>query len=317
MKSRLTLIFAALTVLLGTMVWIVNDRPLVDAAPAIAVERTVVVRVATAAGPAPAPTTAPVAAVATPAPRIKTPPMVYVDASGGLKYVAREGDTVSQLAIAMLGSDSKANRDAVIANSASLQANPDHVLAGETYSVAVSAPAVEDDAASAEQASDNEATPETAGATAGPNLEYTAQRGDTVRGLASHLLGGDTKANREGIIAENPSLQQDPDHLVAGQSYTIVARNGLSADPDAPPARTPTTQPEADEVARLSVGRMLGYKAQPGDTVSKLAVVLLGKDTRANRELILRSNFSLRQHPDALIAGTTYWISAPTSESKP
>jgi hypothetical protein len=151
---------------------------------------------------------------------------------------------------------------------------------------------------------------------AGPSLTYTAQPGDTVRGLAAHLLGGDTRANRAGITAGNSSLRSDPDRLVAGQSYTIVARNGLAAHPDAPQPKAPTTQPEADEAAQLSVGRMLGYEAQPGDTVSKLAIVLLGSDTPANRGLIIRSNFNLKQDPDHLIAGVTYWIPAPTPDSK-
>lgn len=59
---------------------------------------------------------------------------------------------------------------------------------------------------------------------------------------------------------------------------------------------------------------MLRYTAKPGDTVSKLAVALLGSDTPANLELILRSNFNLKQDPDHLVAGQTYWINAPTAD---
>jgi nucleoid-associated protein YgaU len=146
-------------------------------------------------------------------------------------------------------------------------------------------------------------------------LKYTAQEGDTVSGLASDLLGRDTKANQDGITAGNASLRQDPDRLVAGRSYTIVARNGLAAAaPTTRPANAPTTQPDADDLARIGAGRVLRYTAQPGDTVSKLAVALLGNDTPENRELILRSNFSLKQDPDHLVAGQTYWINAPTAD---
>ncbi len=292
MKSRLTLIFAALLVLLGAVIWMVQDRHTGAAAPAAAVAA----RVAPAARQAIAPTTAPaaVASVETPGPQGKSSPMVQVDTSGGAKYVAQAGDTLSQLATALLGSDSKEHRELVIAANPSLQADPDRVLAGQTYS------SVRDD--------------KTAVAGSGPQLKYTAQRGDTVSGLASNLLGGDTKANREGIVAGNASLQQDPDHMVAGQNYTIVARKGLAADPGAAPAKVPTTQPEADEAALLGVGRTLRYTAQTGDTVSKLAVVLLGGDTPANRDLIIKSNPSLQRNPDHLTAGQTYWITAPTAD---
>lgn len=328
MKSRLSLIFATLTILLGAMVWVVNDRPGLVGVPVMAAEGP---PAAGQAEPRAIPAAAPVAA-----PQGKTPPTVLVDASGDVSYVARAGDTVSQLAIALLGSDTKANRDAVIAANPSLQSNPDRVLAGQAYSADSSLDALDDQDqpgrvvsavtnAVASPEEDAPAVEPTAGgekvgkpaAADGPSLEYTAQPGDTVRGLAADLLGGDTKANRKGIVAENASLRQNPDHLVAGKSYTIVARNGLSADPDAPQADIPTTQPDADEAVKMSVGRMLGYTAKPGDTVSKLAVILLGSDTRANRDLIVRSNFTLKQNPDQLVAGVTYWIPAPVPEPKP
>ena len=78
-------------------------------------------------------------------------------------------------------------------------------------------------------------------------------------------------------------------------------------------AKVPTTQPDADEAARLSVGRSLRYTAAAGDTVSKLALKLLGSDTAANRDLIIQSNPSLKADPDQLTAGRTYWIPAPTT----
>ena len=337
MKSRLTLIFCALTVLLGAMVWLVNDRPGVATVPAMAVSpadppapvarlaagpSAAVAPIAPASVPVPAPAFAPVP----PAPRQIPAPTASIDASGEVTYVARAGDTVSQLAGAMLGSDSKENRDAVIAASPSLRMNPDRVLEGRSYTVASDAARNDDESARpaagparpAGRGETRVAAPgDEAPAPSGPSLEYTAQPGDTVRGLAANLLGGDTEANRRGIVGGNPSLRDNPDHLEVGRSYTIVARNGLAADPDAPQPKPPTTQPEADEAARLSVGRMLGYTARPGDTVSKLATVLLGSDTPANRELILRSNFSLKQDPDRLVAGVTYWIAAPVAEPKP
>ena len=339
MKSRLSLIFTALAVLLGAMVWVVQDRPVTRGFPE-APEPVLAIAAAPAAGPpvVAATTTAPAA----PDAQVKDPPTVRIGSSGDVQYVARPGDTVSQLAAALLGSGSKDSRDAVIAANPSLRSNPDRVLIGQMYSGGATAAQPSDSSgtdgrpagadASALQrndAPDRKATGEDrAGGTAnsrasnhgpapagGPRLKYTAEEGDTVSGLASDLLGGDTKANQEGITAGNASLREDPDQLVAGRSYTIVARNGLAAAaPTTRPIVAPTTQPDADEAIRIGAGRVLRYTAKPGDTVSKLAVALLGSDTPANRELILRSNFNLKQDPNHLVAGQTYWINAPTAD---
>lgn len=326
MNSPRTLIVAACVILPGSMLWMVHDRAAAPANP--------VVRTEAASMREPFPTLALAAPVAAPALAGKTAPMVHVDRAGDVKYVARGGDTLSQLAIAMLGSDSKEHRDAVIAANPSLKADPDHVETGQKYSIALSSvqsgddvsPGRHPDAIStgpvAVEAKAAESTTQAASAAkpsavgrGGPELKYTARAGDTVSGLASELLGGDTRANRAGIVAGNTSLQQDPDHLVAGQSYTIVARNGLAADPGTPAAKAPTTQPDADEAVLAGTGRTLRYTAKSGDTVSKLAAILLGSDTAANRGVIIKSNPSLKMDPDHLVAGQTYWITAPIADS--
>jgi hypothetical protein len=133
--------------------------------------------------------------------------------------------------------------------------------------------------------------------------------------LAGDLLGGDTKINRDAIVAGNVSLQGHPDRLFAGQSYTIVAPTGLAADPQARQSAAPLKQPDADEVLRTGVGRALRYTARPGDTVSKLAATLLGSDTPANRESIINDNPSLKLNPDRLVAGATYWVTAPIADA--
>jgi hypothetical protein len=329
MKSRLSLIFAALVVLLGAMAWVVLDRktapaPAIAAAPAPALERASALEraptIATPLEPAAIQVAAAPPAPA-PAPQVPSSPVVRVTASEEThpKYIAREGDTLSQLAIALLGADSKENRDAVIAANPTLQKNPDLVLVGQTYALAPrpAAPAPEAVKPAVRAAAQQPDAISTAPAADGPNLEYSAQPGDTVHALASSLLGGDTKVNRDAIIAENASLQRDPDHLVAGQSYTISPPSVLAADPNAAPAaaKIPTTRPDADDVVRAAMGRTLRYTAQPGDTVSKLAVVLMGSDTPANRDLIIKNNPTLVPYPHQLTAGRTYWIAAPTAAS--
>src|SRR5687768_12635058 len=114
MKSRLSLIAAALVVLLGSMVWLVQDRATVSTAamlPTVAAPTAPVVGFVPAVEAAPAFAAAPAPAVVPAAPAIaaaapaqsERAPMVSIDASGGATYVARDGDTISQLAIALLG----------------------------------------------------------------------------------------------------------------------------------------------------------------------------------------------------------------------
>jgi hypothetical protein len=338
LKSRLSLIFTALVLILGCMVWVVRDRgatgdvaivpmppmqvqvlppaPLQSSSLPPVVSSTLPPAAMAAVAPAvPTEVTVTPAIPAEVTPEVKSAPLVHVTTDGNVAYTARDGDTVSNLAVALRGSDSKANRDAVIAADNSLQANPNRVLTGQTYSVEPAAPV----APVAQAAADAPAATADATVDAKPDsqrsMKYTAQAGDSVAVLASSLLGGDTKANREAVIGDNASLQTDPDHLVAGKTYNITTTSGLAADPNARQKSVPTTQRDADEAARMSVGRVLRYTAQPGDTVSKLATVLLGSDTQANRDAIIQNNRSLKQDPDHLVAGQTYWISAPTATS--
>jgi hypothetical protein len=103
--------------------------------------------------------------------------------------------------------------------------------------------------------------------------------------------------------------------MVAGKSYTIAARNGLAADPAARQPASATNPRDADDIVRNGTGRSLRYTARAGDTVSSLAAALLGSDTVANRASIIKNNPTLKQDPDHLEAGKTYWITAPTADS--
>jgi hypothetical protein len=149
-------------------------------------------------------------------------------------------------------------------------------------------------------------------------LSYTARSGDNVSVLAAGLLGGDSKTNRDAIIGENESLQRDPDRVITGKTYRIPTTTGLSAAPVTSAAHQAvgTTQPEADEVVRNGAGRALRYTARAGDNVSKLAAVLLGSDTQANRDAIISNNASLKSNPDRVVAGQTYWIPAPAAPTE-
>jgi hypothetical protein len=148
-------------------------------------------------------------------------------------------------------------------------------------------------------------------------LRYSARPGDSVSVLAAALLGSDNADNRNAIIAANPSLQDDPDRVIAGKTYRISILPGApmaaAARPDQSSANasTPTTQPDADQLVQAGSDRELRYTAKAGDTVSTLAQALLGSDSKENRDAIVNSNPSLKPDPDRIIAGQTYWIPAP------
>src|SRR3954470_12875313 len=89
MKSRLSLIFVTLVVLLGSMVWVIQDRRNVASLPAMAapsapisVEATPAAAVLPASAIPVAPTQSVAVPVAIPTTEAPTLPMVHVDPSG-------------------------------------------------------------------------------------------------------------------------------------------------------------------------------------------------------------------------------------------
>jgi hypothetical protein len=343
MKRRMNIMLVAILVMLGALIAISlrgQNAPIVSVAapagapamPAVGMQvQPLPPVVQLSAAPAPAPVeqaqrsvpasveAAPAAAPAVPAQQADANPAPKWGAGEKLGYTAVEGDTLSNVVGGLRGSDTKKNRDAVIAANPSLQADPDRVLAGKTY-LLTAPPAVAAAPASPEiQALPiPDAKPEVAEAAQPKSdrvLKYTAQPGDSVSALAAGLLGEDSKTNRDAIINHNQSLKNDPDHIVAGKTYKIPAGDGLSAAAAPAAANVPpaTTQPDADGVVKIGAGRELRYTARAGDSVSKLAEALLGSDTPANRDAIINNNASLKSDPDRVVAGQTYWIPAPVA----
>jgi nucleoid-associated protein YgaU len=60
---------------------------------------------------------------------------------------------------------------------------------------------------------------------------YEAQDGDTVSRMAAKFLGSSSHKNVKAIIAANPSLQADPNKVIAGQSYIIPTPGSSSSSP--------------------------------------------------------------------------------------
>jgi nucleoid-associated protein YgaU len=60
---------------------------------------------------------------------------------------------------------------------------------------------------------------------------------------------------------------------------------------------------------------MTEYKAEPGDSVSKMAMKFLGGNTKTNRDLIVKANPSLQKDPNKVIVGQTYLIPSATERT--
>jgi nucleoid-associated protein YgaU len=81
--------------------------------------------------------------------------------------------------------------------------------------------------------------------------------------------------------------------------------DGTPMNPDQSNAQPPAAPPVAD----ASTGPRQ-YRAQPGDTVSRMAAKFFGVNSRANRQAIINANRSLQDDPDRVIVGQAYVIPA-------
>jgi len=129
-------------------------------------------------------------------------------------------------------------------------------------------------------------TNSTGAATLAGGKAYKAQAGDTLNKLAGRFMGGNTKANRDAIIAANASLQKNPDVIVAGKTYIIPvsgnsAASAVATQAPAQPAmtQTPSASPEywytvkeADTLRRIAVNQL-------GDEDAWAAIQELNKNT--------------------------------------
>lgn len=253
--------------------------------------------------------------ISTDAPVSQTP---AVTSDTAVMHTAKIGETVSGLASTLRNKETQAYQDAIIGANPSLKANPDKLVAGQTYIIPAAADVPTNSSASSAAPADAPAE-SPAVADAPKVLHYTAQPGDTVTNMAGAFLNSPDQAHRDTITNANPSLKADPDRVVAGKKYTIpVSEDGLSAASVTVKTDDQSdTQPDADGMTATAAVKLLSYTAKSGDTVSSMAVALLGSDSAAARDSIISSNPSLKRDPDKVLVGQTYSIPAPVAALDP
>jgi LysM repeat protein len=96
---------------------------------------------------------------------------------------------------------------------------------------------------------------------------YAAQSGDNVSRMAARLMGGNSRANRQALIDANPSLQQDPDRVIVGQTYMIPGRADTA--PAMTATQAPTSTPPSSAIGTI-------YTVQSGDSLWRIANDQLG-----------------------------------------
>ena len=100
-----------------------------------------------------------------------------------------------------------------------------------------------------------------------------------------------------------------------GNSTLESVANSVNEPVVAIGGQTASNQQTAHPQQLTSGGGQRDYKAEPGDSVSKMAAKFYGRNTRTNRQLIIDANPSLKQAPDRVIVGSTYVI--PSAASTP
>lgn len=115
-----------------------------------------------------------------------------------------------------------------------------------------------------------------------PVREYKAQSGDSLSKMAQKLLGSNSKANRDAIIRMNPTLQQNPDKIIEGRTYSLppattteVAAQPAPAAPAAARTETPGAR-RADVSASASGENFTWYTVKENENLWKIAAEQLG-----------------------------------------
>jgi LysM repeat protein len=119
---------------------------------------------------------------------------------------------------------------------------------------------------------------------------------------------------REIADASHPNTPRSLVDEAAAAGETLIGPDGqpLRARTPLPPATPNHPVPPSTE-NRSAIAGMKQYKAEPGDSLSKLALKQMGANTKANRDAIVKANPSLAADPNKIIIGVTYNIPAASA----
>ena len=129
--------------------------------------------------------------------------------------------------------------------------------------------------------------PQPAPPVAGNTRQVKAEEGDTVSKLAAKYMGGNTKTNRQAIIAANPSVGADGSKVFAGRSYVIpvanASANAIPATSAPQPAPAPADPPPVvikNPAPEATPPGVTWYTVKENDNLWKIAADQLGSGTR-------------------------------------
>jgi nucleoid-associated protein YgaU len=154
-------------------------------------------------------------------PRPTRPDNTVALARGGKSYQAGPGDSLGKIAAKFYGSSAKPLRDAIVAANPSLKANPDRILAGQTYTI----PAIETAAAPVptQPAPPLPASRGGSGATAPTEYWYTVKESDNLWRIARDQVGD------PGAVAALKELNKEV--LKGGETVRINMKLKLPGKP--------------------------------------------------------------------------------------
>jgi len=126
--------------------------------------------------------------------------------------------------------------------------------------------------------------------------QYKAQSGDTLSRMASRFLGSASPENVQAIIDANPSLQDDPDKVILGQTYVIPQRGQAAVD------SSPNTA-VSSPAPRNTNGEQYFYTVQEGDSLWQIANVELGDPSAVDALKELNASILKGKNHDVVTPG--------------
>ena len=161
-----------------------------------------------------------------------TPPQAIEPVAAPKQYRAQEGDSVSRMASKFLGSNTRANRQAIIDANPSLQDDPDKVIVGKAYTIPTPGESKEVAQNTDNQNSTDNSNADTNSNTNTPTGEYfyTVQEGDSLWAIANDQLGDPSAV--EAIKDLNQKVLKGGNHdvVVPGMKLRLPAKPVATAN---------------------------------------------------------------------------------------